>query len=525
MIFRSPFGDVTVPDTSLPAFVLAQRRRGDRVAVVDGPSGRAMTYDELADAVGRVASALAARGLVKGDVFAIWCPNSLEFVVAYYGALTAGAIVTTINPMATAQDGERQLTHPDARWLLTTADLLAEKAGNAAAAAGVAHLLTVGESSAATPFAELLAGDQGGQPVAVHPDDPALLPFSSGTTGLPKGVILTHRNLVASLCATAPVHRVRADDTVVAILPLFHIYGMQIAMNLALHAGATVVTLPRFDLAEFLRVLQDHRVTRADVVPPIVLALAKHPAVDDYDVSSLRVITSAAAPLGEDLAHACATRLGCRVKQAYGMTELGGGSHFAPDDGRDDPASIGPPLPGVECRVVDYASGTDLGPGALGELLVRTPAAMRGYLGDEAATASTIDGEGWVHTGDVVSVDGDGWFTVVDRVKELIKYNGYQVPPAELEAVLVTHPAVADVAVVASTDDTGAEVPKAFVVRRSPVSAEELQQFVADRVAPYKRIRQVEFVDEIPKSPAGKILRRVLVERSRAASEPVAVAP
>ncbi len=524
MIFRSPYGDVAVPQTSLPAFVLATRGRGERAAVVDAASGRTLTYDELAGAVRRVASALTARGLAKGEVLAIWCPNGPDFVIAYYGALAAGAVVTTINPMATAQEGERQLAHAGARWLVTTEDLLAAKAGKAAAAAGVAEVFAVGDAAPATPFAELLAGGEADQPVAVDPDDPALLPFSSGTTGLPKGVVLTHRNLVASLCATAHVHRVRADDTVVAVLPLFHIYGMQIAMNLALRAGATVVTLPRFDLPAFLRLVQDYRVTRADVVPPIVLALAKHPAVEDYDLSSLRVITSAAAPLGEDLAHACAIRLGCRVKQAYGMTELGGGSHFAPDEGRDEPASIGPPLPGVECRVVDCATGADLGPGALGELLVRTQAAMRGYLGDDAATASTIDDDGWVHTGDVVSVDVGGWFTVVDRVKELIKYNGYQVPPAELEAVLVTHRGVADVAVVAGRDEEGAEVPKAFVVRRAPVSEDELQHFVADRVAPYKRIRQVEFVDEIPKSPSGKILRRVLVERSHTAYAPPAVA-
>jgi acyl-CoA synthetase (AMP-forming)/AMP-acid ligase II len=524
MIFRSPYEEVTVPETSLPAFVLGEPERVDRAAVVDGLSGRVMTHGELAEAVRRVASAFAGRGLAKGDVFAIWCPNSVEFVVAYYGALAAGAVVTTINPMATAQEGERQLAHAGARWLLTTADLLPGKAGAAAKAAGVDQVFAVGEAAAATPFAELLESEAGPS-VAVGPDDPALLPFSSGTTGLPKGVVLTHRNLVASLCATAQVHRVRADDTVVAILPLFHIYGMQIAMNLALHAGATIVTLPRFDLPAFLGLVQDHGVTRADVVPPIVLALAKHPAVDDYDLSSLRVVTSAAAPLGEDLAHACASRLGCRVKQAYGMTELGGGSHFAPDEGRDDPASIGPPLPGVECRVVDCATGADVGSRALGELLVRSPAAMRGYLGDDAATAATIDADGWVHTGDVVSVDGDGWFTVVDRVKELIKYNGYQVPPAELEAVLVTHSAVADVAVVAGRDDEGAEVPSAFVVRRSPVSADELQQFVADRVAPYKRIRHVEFVDEIPKSPSGKILRRVLVAQSRPAPASLVVTP
>jgi acyl-coenzyme A synthetase/AMP-(fatty) acid ligase len=244
--------------------------------------------------------------------------------------------------------------------------------------------------------------------------------------------------------------------------------------------------------------------------------LAKQPVVDDYDLSSLRVITSAAAPLGRELARSCADRLGCRVKQGYGMTELGGATHLAPDTGRDDPESIGPALPGVQCRVVDCVTGADVGPGELGELLIRTPAAMRGYLNSPAATADTIEPNGWLHTGDLVVQDAEGWFRVVDRRKEVIKYNAYQVAPAELEAVLLSHPAVADAAVIASPDERSGEVPKAFVVLSSPASADELLRFVADRVAPYKKVRIVEFIDEIPKSASGKILRRVLVERDRA---------
>jgi len=262
-------------------------------------------------------------------------------------------------------------------------------------------------------------------------------------------------------------------------------------------------------------------VTRAELVPPIVLALAKDPRVDDYDLSSLRIVTSAAAPLGEELAHRCAERLGCRVKQAYGMTELGGGTHFAPDAGEDRPESIGRPLPGVECRVVDCVTGADVGPGRRGELLVRAPGAMRGYLGNDAATARTVDLDGWLRTGDIVSADADGWFFIVDRMKELIKYKGYQVAPAELEALLVTHPAVADAAVVGSPEEEAGEVPKAFVVLRAPASADELMRFVADRVAPYRKVRRLEVVEEIPKSPSGKILRRVLLERERRAAEPV----
>jgi acyl-CoA synthetase (AMP-forming)/AMP-acid ligase II len=349
----------------------------------------------------------------------------------------------------------------------------------------------------------------------------ALLPTSSGTTGLPKSVELTHRNLVASLGQTWLVHHVAEDDVVMAALPLFHIYGLQITLNLALLAGATVIIVPRFGLDVFLRAVQDYGITRAEVVPPMVLGLATAAAADDYDLSSLRLLTSAAAPLGADLARACAQRLGCRVKQAYGMTQVSGGTHIAPDDGPDRPDSIGPALPGVECRIVDPGTGAELPAGQPGELLVRTAGAMCGYLGDPGATAATVDAAGWVHTGDIVTAGQDGWFHVADRVKELIKYKGYQVAPAELEAVLLAHPAVADAAVVRKLDAMAGEVPKAFVVLKAPATAQELMAWVAERVAGYKRVRQVEFTDSIPRSPAGKILRRLLVEHDATAASQV----
>jgi NAD(P)-dependent dehydrogenase (short-subunit alcohol dehydrogenase family) len=241
--------------------------------------------------------------------------------------------------------------------------------------------------------------------------------------------------------------------------------------------------------------------------------------VDDYDASSLRVLVSAAAPLGAGLAHACARRLGCRVVQGYGLTELAGGTHAAPEDGPDRPESIGPALAGVECRVIDPETGAGLGAGQPGELLVRAASAMSGYLDDPEANSATLDADGWVHTGDIVTVDADGWFRVTDRIKELIKYNGYSVAPAEIEEILLAHPAVADAAVVRIPDEQAGEVPKAFVVLQAPASTEELTRWVASRVAPYKRVRRVEFTDEIPKSPAGKILRRVLTERERAARD------
>lgn len=199
------------------------------------------------------------------------------------------------------------------------------------------------------------------------------------------------------------------------------------------------------------------------------------------------------------------------------MTELGGGTHIAPDDGPDRPDCIGPALPGVECRVVDYLTGAEVGPGEPGELLIRSPGAMRCYLDNPHATAATIDAEGWLHTGDIVTVDAEGWYRVTDRIKELIKYKGFQVAPAELEEILLRHPAVADAAVVRSPDELAGEVPKAFIVLRAPASADELLAWVAERVAPYKRVRRVEFIDQIPRSASGKILRRLLIEREQSA--------
>jgi len=275
--------------------------------------------------------------------------------------------------------------------------------------------------------------------------------------------------------------------------------------------------MPRFELEPFLALLEAHRITRAFVVPPLVLALANDPAVDRYDVSSLRGVMSGAAPLDAALEAACARRLSCALIQGYGLTEASPVTHAVSDEpGAARPGSIGPLLPNTECRVVDPASGSDLGPGEDGELWIRGPQVMAGYLNNPEATAATLDAAGWLHTGDIGHADPDGYFTIVDRLKELIKYKGFQVPPAELEAMLRTHPAVADAAVIPIPDEECGEVPKAFVVLRRAVPPEALLAYVAERVAPYKKIRAVEVVDAIPRSPSGKILRRVLKQHERA---------
>ena len=511
-----------VPSVSLPEFVLdGLAARGDKPALIDGPTGRVLTYAALAAGVDRVAAGLAARGFGRGDVFGILAPNLPEFPVAFHGVLRAGGTATTMNPLSSADELAHQLTDARARFLLTVPQLL-PVAREAADRAGVEEVFVFGEAEGATPFSALM-GD--GPPPDLAGLDPAVdlaaLPYSSGTTGLPKGVMLTHRNLVANLLQFQAGDDGSPDDVLIAVLPFFHIYGMTLLVNAALRTGQTVVTMPRFDFEPFLQLLQDHRVNKAFLVPPILVALAKHPLVDRFDLSALKRIVSGAAPLGTELGAAVAARLGCEVKQGYGMTETSPVTHFVAADraGWTKFGSVGRVVPGVEARLVDPETGREIPDGERGELCVRGPNVMAGYFNNDEATRRTIDEDGWLHTGDVAVVDAEGDFEIVDRVKELIKYKGYQVPPAELEALLLTHDAIADAAVIPVPDEDAGEIPKAYVVRKPDhdLSEQDVMDFVASRVAAYKKVRLVAFTDAIPKSASGKILRRLLVEQDRAA--------
>jgi acyl-CoA synthetase (AMP-forming)/AMP-acid ligase II len=519
-IVLSPHPDVAIPDLPLHEFVLAgAMARADQAALIDGPSGRTLTYGQLAGGVRRVAAGLAARGFAKGDVLAIYSPNLPEYALAFYGVSAAGGINTTINPLYTVDELARQRVDARARFLLTVPPFL-DKALEAAGRSGVEEVFVLGQAEGATPFASLMEAGDTPPEVRIDPaKDLVALPYSSGTTGINKGVMLTHRNLVANICQGEPVLLAGEGERLIAVLPFFHIYGLVVLMGAAISRGSTLVTMPRFDLEQFLGLLQDQRITRAYVAPPIVLALAKHPLVDNYDLSSLKSIFSGAAPLDASLERACAERLGCEVIQGWGLTETSPvvTTNYNTPQG-PKPGSVGVPLPNTEMRVVDPATGADVSRGETGELLVRGPQVMKGYLNAPEATAAMLDPEGWLHTGDLGTIDEQGYVFILDRVKELIKYKGLQVAPAELEALLLTHPAVADAAVVRHPDEEAGEVPKAFVVASAPVDPGELMAFVAERVAPYKKVRHVEFVDEIPKAASGKILRRVLMDRDRQAA-------
>ncbi|MBQ0950972.1 4-coumarate--CoA ligase family protein [Streptomyces anthocyanicus] len=520
-MFRSEYADVPPVDLPIHDAVLGGAAAfGSTPALIDGTDGTTLTYEQVDRFHRRVAAALAETGVRKGDVLALHSPNTVAFPLAFYAATRAGASVTTVHPLATAEEFAKQLKDSAARWIVTVSPLLPTARRAAELAGGVQEILVCDGAPGHRSLVDMLASTAPEPSVAIDPaEDVAALPYSSGTTGTPKGVMLTHRQIATNLAQLEPSMPSAPGDRVLAVLPFFHIYGLTALMNAPLRLGATVVVLPRFDLEQFLAAIQNHRITSLYVAPPIVLALAKHPLVADYDLSSLRYIVSAAAPLDARLAAACSQRLGLPpVGQAYGMTELSPGTHVVPLDAMADapPGTVGRLIAGTEMRIVSLTDpGTDLPAGESGEILIRGPQIMKGYLGRPDATAAMIDEEGWLHTGDVGHVDADGWLFVVDRVKELIKYKGFQVAPAELEAHLLTHPGVADAAVVGAYNDDGNEVPHAFVVRQpaAPGLAEsEIMMYVAERVAPYKRVRRVTFVDAVPRAASGKILRRQLRE-------------
>ncbi|MEU8589088.1 4-coumarate--CoA ligase family protein [Streptomyces sp. NPDC048664] len=525
-MFRSQYADVPAVDLPIHEAVLGRAAEfGERAALIDGVDGTTLTYGQLDRFHRRLAAALAEAGVRKGDVLALHSPNTVAFPLAFYAATRAGASVTTVHPLATAEEFAKQLRDSGARWIVTVSPFLDTARTAAEKAGGVQEILVCDSAQGHRSLLDMLGTTAPEPEVEIDPaHDIAALPYSSGTTGVPKGVMLTHRSVATNLAQLEPLVPNALGERVLAVLPFFHIYGLTALMNAPLRLGATVVVLPRFELETFLAAIEKHRITALYVAPPIVLALAKHPAVEGYDLSSLKYVISAAAPLDADLAAACARRLGLPpVGQAYGMTELSPGTHVVPlDAANPPPGTVGKLVAGTEMRILSLDEpGKDLGVGERGEIAIRGPQVMKGYLGQPGATDAMIDQDGWLHTGDVGLVDADGWLFVVDRVKELIKYKGFQVAPAELEALLLTHPEIVDAAVVGVRDDDGNEIPHAFVVRRpggddqpgDGLSEGEVRAYVAERVAPYKRVRAVTFVDTVPRAASGKILRRQLRER------------
>ena len=524
-MFQSPYSPVEIPDQSIYDYLFGSLADGDldRVALVDPASGAETTYRALRAQVDAFAGALAARGVGTDTVVAMLCPNVPAFATVFHGILRLGAAITTINSLYTAHEIENQLRDAEATWLVTVSPLLPQ-AAQAAAAVGIPdeRIIVLDGAEGHPDLRSLLSEGRTPPEVSFDPaTHVAVLPYSSGTTGVPKGVMLSHRNLVANVHQCRPIIEISPDDRVLAVLPFFHIYGMTVLLNLALRQRATLVTMPRFDLMEFLRVVQDHRCTFLFIAPPIAVALAKHPAVDQFDLSRVHSVFSGAAPLDGETAETAGRRIGARFFQGYGMSELSPVSHAIPADSDFPVSSVGVLIPGCDAKLVDPETGAeheehgDDRLTAPREICVRGPNVMLGYLNRPDATAETLDADGFLHTGDIGVHHVDGYFTIVDRLKELIKYHGYQIAPAELEALLLSHPKIQDAAVIGVRGDDGEEIPKAFVVMApdAGLTAEDVMTFVAGQVAPHKKVRRVEFIDVVPKSTSGKILRKDLRAR------------
>ncbi|MFF1459373.1 AMP-binding protein [Streptomyces sp. NPDC058330] len=513
MIFTGPRPRVHVPETTFTAYILRQAEQyPDRLATVDIDGENGHTYGQLASAVRRAATGLHARGFGKGDVLALLAPNVPAYPIAFHAAALAGGTVVVLNPLDTADDLTAHLNDTGARLLVTMPSEVV-KAAAVTARTKVEEIIVFGEAEGATSFSALLTDGVPPEPAVDPAHDVVAVLHSSGSTGYPKGVLLTHRNMIANVLQTSLVAPLDEHETVLAVPPFHHAFGLIMTMNASLLQGATLVTMPRFDPEAYLNAIQDHRVTRLYVVPTIAVLLAKSPLVDRYDLSSLRSIVSGGAALDPGTAELCRRRLGVSIGQGYGLTEaLVSFMQLA------DPVasgSVGPNSPNIECKIVDITTGNELGHNQDGEVLIRGPHVMKGYLNAPEATAKVLEPDGFLHTGDLGHVDENGELFLVDRIKELIKYKGQQVSPVELEAVLMSHPKVTDAAVIGVPDEEASEIPKGFVVTGEPVTPKEIMAFVAERVAPYKKIRRLEFIDQIPRTPVGKIERRSLLARER----------
>jgi long-chain acyl-CoA synthetase len=495
------------------------REVGAKPALVHGD--RVMTFAELDAASDRLAGALARRGIVRGDRVTLFMPNSIEFVIAFYAALKAGGVVNPINAQSKEREVRFQVDDSGAKAVLVHEALWpVVEPISAQLSAGRLLARTGGASGdGVTRFDDLVAEPGEAPALRADLDELAALPYTSGTTGFPKGVMLTHRNLTANQQQFFAAVPVRREDVFLNVLPYFHIYALNLLMTGAVSLGATQIVMSRFDMVEYLTLIERYKATVCFIVPPIVLGLAAHPEVDRHDLSSVRFFFTGAAPLAPEPARRVVARTHIPIIQGYGLTETSPVTHANPMDAAIL-ESIGLLVPGTEHRIVDLETGTrDLPPGEVGEIAVRGPQVMRGYWRKPDDTAAVLR-DGWLYTGDVGKRDEKGYVFIVDRKKEFIKYKGFGVGPAEVEAVLCEHPAVADAGVIGKPDEAAGEIPKAFVQLRAgaSVTADELMDFVKERIADYKRVREVEFIDKVPRTASGKILRRELAEKEKAAA-------
>ena len=486
-----------------------------------------LTFRELEGCVNAFAHALRGVGIARGDRVALFMTNRPEYVIAFFALARLGAVATPMNPSYREREVAYQLDDAQAVAVVAQHDLVPLVRAVRGDVPRLEHVITVGPGAPAAReelrFADLVAGAPATPPPPpdLAGDDLLVLPYSSGTTGLPKGVLLSHRAFVCNNLQFVSATRTTADDRYLIFLPLYHIYGLML-MGGGVHAGARLVLMERFDPGRCCRLVEAERITILFAVPPVLLALLQHPDVGRVDWRSVRYAMVGAAPVPPELARRFRDVTGVKVVQGYGLTEAGPITHLNPvhDDARLTLDTAGPPVNDTEQKVVDLETGERALPaGEVGEVCVRGPQLMRGYWNAPEATAAALR-DGWLHTGDIGRIDARGYVTITDRKKEMIKYKGFGIAPAEIEALLFEHPGVADAGVIGTPDPEAGEVPKAFVVRKDPaLTADALLGWARGRLAGYKTLHAVEFVDAIPRTASGKILRRVLREQERARRE------
>jgi long-chain acyl-CoA synthetase len=481
------------------------RAHADRTAIhVDDA---AMTYRELDEASARVAGLLHERGLKPGDRVGLMMPNVAEVPVVYYGVLRAGGIVVPMNPLLKAREVAYYLGDSGAGLIFAWHSFADEARGGAEQAQAEPIVVD------AVSFPDLSASTAPDYQVVDRDDeDTAVILYTSGTTGQPKGAELTHGNLISNTeVARTDIVRTRPDDVIFGGLPLFHVFGQTVALNVAVASGACLTLLPRWDAEHALRIMADHRVTVFEAVPTMYVALLHGPDRADYDLSALRMCISGGAALPVEVLRGFEEAFGCTVLEGYGLSETSPVASFNHPDRERKPGSIGTSIRGVQMRVVDKAEH-EVPQGEVGEIVIRGPNVMKGYWNRPEATAEAIR-DGWFHTGDLARVDEEGYFYIVDRKKDLIIRGGYNVYPREIEEVLYEHPAIAEAAVIGLPHPSlGEEVGAAVALKPGVViTAEELRDYVKAQVAAYKYPRHVWIVDALPKGPTGKILKREIV--------------
>mmetsp|Transcript_14889 Transcript_14889/g.32333 ORF Transcript_14889/g.32333 Transcript_14889/m.32333 type:complete len:596 (+) Transcript_14889:120-1907(+) len=524
--------------TPVPEFVSSgwkDAALANKVAIRDGSTGETRTFSDYHDRMHRIAAALKTEYNLKPDeTVALLSTNNVDYLPICLAVGLCGSKVTPINPLSTANDLSKILVPSKSKILFTHANFLPVALKAAHAAPCVEHVVVIPDVRSDTDIPE---GTESLERLAMYDNvvdnvhyevkdvgnHPWLLPYSSGTTGLPKGCMLSHANIVANLLQLNEIEEgvFPQDHKLISPLPFFHIYGMLASLLYCGWRGQELITMSdKFDLEKFCQLVQEHEPQRAHLVPPIILGLAKHPAVDNYDMKKLNMIVSAAAPLGKDTEDAVRNRLGLDVKQAWGMSELSPVGTIIHDSNQKT-GSIGQLVPSTYGKIIDAETGKSLGPDEPGELCIKGPQVMMGYFNDIEKTKECLSDDGWLRTGDLACYDEDGFFYITDRLKELIKVRGYQVAPAELEELILHNEHVQDVAVVQIPDEVSGELPRAYVVLKPSADPKEateeyLKEWVKERVTPHKRIHGgVKFVEQIPKSASGKILRRILRDEAK----------